>query len=71
MGASAAAGGDAALSSVAPHSPQNRSSGAFADPHAGHERASGLPHWPQYLRPDALSSPQLAQIMRPPLGEIA
>ena len=49
-----------AVSSGPPHSPQKRSSGSFAAPHAAQVRASGFPHVAQNFRPARLSAPQLA-----------
>ena len=44
-----------------PHSPQNRSPGRLAAPHAGQARASVAPHWAQNFRSARFSVPHAAQ----------
>ena len=47
-----------------PQAPQNRSSGSFAVPHAGHRASSGVPQLPQNRRPARFSAPQELHTMR-------
>src|SRR5438093_3124129 len=52
---------------VVPHSPQKRSVGSFAAPHAGHDTERATPQVAQNLRPGLFSVPQFVQIIPPPV----
>jgi hypothetical protein len=47
--------------SAVPHSPQNFTPGAFAQPQASQVRASGEPHSPQNFLPASFSVPHAGQ----------
>src|SRR5947207_3181039 len=55
------------VASGVPHSPQKRSVGSFAAPHAGHDTERATPQLAQNLRPGLFSVPQFVQVIPPPV----